>query len=177
MADLRAIRTTRLENEYRELLRINGPIIKIEPLGNPPYESYKLTFNIRTIISPAPTYRNTTVCTLSIPPNYPESPPKVVADDTPYPWHVNWYRGGTWCSGPWNPEESLVNFINRCARTLQFDPEIANPKSLANADALQFWKTYEHNKKVIPCDKKVLPTLDNLVIDIHKVNKPKVVFY
>lgn len=160
MADLRAIRNKRLENEYKELMRINGKIIEIEPLGNSPYEVYKVTFNIRTIVSPTPTYRNTTVCTLTIPPNYPDSPPKITVDDPPYPWHVNWYQSGTWCFGHWNREESLVNYIHRCARTLQFDPEIADPNSLANRDALQFWKIYEHNRKVIPCDKQALPILD-----------------
>lgn len=186
MADLRAIRNKRLENEYKELMRINGKIIEIEPLGNSPYEKYKVTFNIRTIVSPAPTYRNSTVCTLSIPPNYPAIAPKIAADNTPYPWHVNWYRGGTWCFGSWNCEESLVNFLHRCARILQFDPEITNPRSLANPDALQFWNTYEHNKKVIPSDKQVLPTLDtsetitiynhesSKIILLPQVDKPKI---
>ena len=70
MADLRNIRQKRLENEYRELMSINGPIIKIEPLGNPPYEKYKITYNIGTIISPSPTCRNQTVCMLTIPTAY-----------------------------------------------------------------------------------------------------------
>jgi hypothetical protein len=64
MADPRALRNKRLENEHKELMRINGSIIQIVPVGSPPYETYRVTFNIRTIISPSPAYRNQTVCTL-----------------------------------------------------------------------------------------------------------------
>jgi ubiquitin-protein ligase len=186
MADPRALRRKRLENEYDELMRINGEIIRIIPIGIPPYEAYKVTFNIRTIISPAPTYRNQTVCTLTIPPNYPDAPPVIVADNTPYPWHINWFQSGRWCLGGWNREESLVNCLHRCARTLQFDPEMANSGSVANRDAMSFWNANKNNKKVIPSDIQVLPVLDvpeTITINarhdtpkivIQHVDKPKI---
>lgn len=186
MADPRALRNKRLENEYKELMRINGKIIHIVPVGNPPYETYKVTFNIRTIISPTPTYRDQTVCTLTIPPNYPDAAPSIVADHTPYPWHINWFQNGRWCHGGWNREESLVNFLHRCARTLQFDPEIANPGSVANRDAVSFWDANRNNRRVIPSDRQVLPTCDapemitiNARRDIPKItiqqaDKPKI---
>ncbi len=186
MADPRALRKKRLENEYDELMRINGDIIQITPIGKPPYETYKVTFNIRTIISPKPTYRDRTVCTLNIPPNYPDAPPSIVADHTPYPWHINWFRGGSWCLGGWNKEESLVNCLNRCARTLQFDPEIANPRSVANGDAMPFWEQNKNNRRVIPSDSQVLPVPDvpeKITINtrhdaprivIRQVEKPKI---
>ena len=186
MADPRALRNKRLENEHKELMRINGSIIQIVPVGRPPYETYKVTFNIRTIISPAPTYRNQTVCTLSIPPNYPNGAPTITADNTPYPWHINWFQNGRWCFGDWNPEESLVNYLHRCARTLQFDPEIANPGSAANKDAMSFWNANKNNRRVIPSDTQVLPTLyapetitinrkcDTPQIVIQHADKPKI---
>lgn len=178
MADLRELRNRRLNNEYKELMRINGKIINIEPIGNAPYEKYKITFNIRTIISPAPTYRNSTVCKLTIPPNYPEEAPTIVAENTPYPWHINWYpKSGRWCFGSWNKEESLVNYLHRCARTLQFEPEMANPSSMANPDAIVFWNLYKNERRVIPCDTQVLPTLEspeNIIINNRE--KPQIIF-
>lgn len=176
MADPRALRNRRLENEYNELMRINGSIIQIVPLGNPPYEKYKVTFNIRTIISPTPTYRNQTVCTLTIPPNYPDAAPTITANHTPYPWHINWFANGRWCFGNWNREESLVNYLHRCARTLQYDPEIANPGSVANGDAVPFWEANRRNRNVIPSDRQVLPTLNALgTITIKQREAPKII--
>ena len=160
MADPRELRNKRLENEYKELMRINGPIIQITPIGRAPYESYSITFNIRTIISPTPTYRDKTACTLTIPPNYPDGAPTITSNQTPYPWHVNWFPSGRWCFGGWTREESLVNYIYRCAKILQFDPEITNTRSPANRDAIPFWEANKRNKRVIPCDTQVLPTLD-----------------
>ena len=176
MPDPRELRNKRLNNEYKELMRINGSIIQIVPIGREPYESYKITFNIRTIISPAPTYRDKTVCTLTIPPNYPDAAPGIKADNTPYPWHVNWFQSSSWCIGSWNREESLVNFIHRCARTLQFDPEITNIESPANSAAIPFWEANKRNMRVIPCDTQVLPTLDATpqIIIKSQLDKPKI---
>lgn len=178
MDDLRALRADRLNNEYNELMRLgdSGPVIKITPLGNPPFERYKVIFNIRTIISPAPDYRDQTVCTLTIPPNYPEIAPTITADDTPYPWHINWFKNGRWCFGTWTIEESLVNYLYRCAKTLQFDPGIANPNSVANGDAMPFWNANKDNKRIIPCDTQVLPTLDvPLLINVKEREAPKTI--
>jgi ubiquitin-protein ligase len=166
MADPRAIRAKRLTNEYNELMKINGSVIKIEPIGNSPYEQYKITYNIRTIISPTPTYRNSTVCTLTIPPSYPSKSgaPFIFAETSPPPWHVNWFKNGRWCSAYYdnnfNPDESLVNLVLRCARVLQFDPVIANPDSAANRDAIDFWFANKDNKRIIPCDVQPLPIVD-----------------
>ena len=175
MPDPREIRNTRLNNEYIELMRINCSIIQIEPLGNTPYEKYKITFNIRTIISPEPSYRSKTVCILTIPARYPKAPPEIMATTTPYPWHINWFTTGRWCIGYWNIEESLANFIYRCAKTLQFDPEIANPESVANSSAVPFWEANKHNCQVIPSDNQVLPTLDALTINERERANPKII--
>jgi ubiquitin-protein ligase len=166
-------------------MRINGPIIRVEPLGSEPYEKYRVTFNIRTIISPRPTYREQTVCILSIPPNYPVGAPSLVAEQTPYPWHINWFTSGSWCLGTWNRDESLVNFLTRCGRTLQFDPEIGNPGSPANRAAMEFWDQNKGNRRVMPSDTQVLPTLDENPVIVApqpqitirpREEKPKVVF-
>ena len=163
MADPRELRKRRLENEHRELMSINGPIIKIEPLGTAPYDRSRITYNIRTIISPTPTYRKTTTCILDIPPAYPSptGAPTIHAVETPYPWHINWFQSGRWCSAYYqsnfDPNESLVNFVLRCARVLQFDPTIANRNSVANHDAIPFWDANVRNRRIMPCDTQSLP--------------------
>jgi len=180
MIDFRALRTRRLQNEYTELMKLNGNVIKIEPLGSQPYEKYRVTFNIRTIISSAPAFRNKTVCILTIPSRYPEDVPKIAVDSSsmPAPWHPNWYRGGTWCFGYWTKEESLANYLYRCASTLQFNEEFtdARPQAAANKEAVAFWNQYKNNGTVIPCDRQKLPTLD---VDIPKIiiknDKPKII--
>lgn len=160
MTDPRELRNRRLYNEYRELMRISGSVIEVVPVGQMPYETYQVVFHIRTIVGPAPTYRDQTVCALTIPPDYPDGAPVITADEVPYPWHINWFQNGRWCFGDWNKEESLVNYLNRCARTLQFDPQIANPDSVANADALPFWEANRQNPRVMPSDTQALPTPD-----------------
>ena len=157
MSDPRTLRRIRLENEYRELMAINGSIIRIEPLGSAPYERYRITYNIRTIISPRPEYRDSTVCELSIPAGYPQAVPRMEAITRPVPWHVNWFTSGSWCHGHWDEDSSLANFIYRCAKVLQFDPEFANPGSSANSEALSFWHSNKNNRRVIPCDTQALP--------------------
>ena len=164
MIDQRALRRRRLENEYKELMSISGDVIRIEPLDAAPHEKYRITFNLRTIISPAPAYRDKTVCLLTIPVGYPDVVPKIAVEENsmPQPWHPNWYRSGTWCFGYWAKEESLVNYIYRCAKTIQFDEEFTDAKmsAAANKEAVAFWNANKNKCNVIPSDRKKLPTLD-----------------
>jgi len=185
MIDQRALRQRRLVNEYKELMKINGSIIRIEPLGSSPYEKYRITFNIRTIISSIPTYRDKTVCILTIPPGYPVDRPKIALDEAskPQPWHPNWYGGGTWCEGTWTKEESLVNYIYRCAKTIQFSTDFTDARfdAAANKEAVDFWNKNNGKQGIIPSDTQKLPTIDDETPDIptitiNKPNKPKIKF-
>ena len=81
----RKLRQIRLQAEYSELMRLSGNIIKIEPLGNAPYEKYRVTFNIRTVISPAPEFRDKTICILTIPSGYPDVAPMISVDSSSMP--------------------------------------------------------------------------------------------
>jgi ubiquitin-protein ligase len=180
VVDQRALRRRRLENEYNELMSISGSIIYIEPLGNAPYEKYRITFNLRTIISPGPIYREKTICLLTIPSGYPEIAPKIAVEESsmPQPWHPNWYRGGTWCFGYWTKEESLVNYIYRCAKTIQFSAEFTDAKidAAANKEAVAFWNANKNKYDVIPSDTKKLPTIDmqKPTISILNCSIPKI---
>jgi len=162
-------------------MAINGDIIHIEPLGSsPPYEQYRITYNIRTIISPVPAFRNKTVCLLTIPTGYPELVPKiaVVKESMPPPWHVNWYEAGTWCYGTWAKEESLANYIFRCAKTIQFCPDFTDARhdAAANKKAVTFWNANKDNRKIIPSDTQKIPMVDcqTSTISIIKWNKPQI---
>jgi len=98
-----------------------------------------------------------------------------VSKSTPPPWHVNWWQNGKWCFGGWNKEESLVNYLHRAARTLQNDPDIANPYSAANGSAVSFWNANKNNRRLMPCDTQTLPTLDAPEsIMIIERDKPKI---
>ncbi len=57
---------------------------------------------------------------------------------------------------------SLVSFVQRCARTLQYDPDITSRGSIANNDAIPFWEANKDSRDIIPSDVQVLPTLDDL---------------
>lgn len=181
MVDQRELRRQRLINEYNELMSISGDIIHVEPLGNThPYEKYRITFHLRTVISDAPAFRDKTVCILTIPAGYPDIVPKIAVEETsmPQPWHPNWYRSGTWCFGFWTREESLVNYIYRCAKTIQFDDKFtaATAKDAANKDALAFWNSNKGKLGIIPSDTKKLPTIDinAPTISILSRVKPKI---
>jgi len=181
MVDQRELRRRRLTNEYDELMSISGDIIHVEPLGNTlPYEKYRITFNLRTVISDTPTFRDKTVCILTIPERYPDVVPKIAVEGTsmPQPWHPNWYRSGTWCFGYWSREESLVNYVYRCAKTIQFDAGFtaATTQEAANKDALAFWNANKGKPGIIPSDTKKLPTVDigTPVISILSRTVPKI---
>ena len=160
MADPKEIRKIILQNEYEELSELDSmsDIIKIFPLGSPPYEKYRIVFNIRTIVGPGPVYRDQTVCTLWIPERYPCEGPLIRSDDRPAPWHPDWYMDGRWSYGFWNIGDSLVHYLYRCARTLQYDPVMVS-NGPSNRDAFFFWEANKDNPDVIPCDKQVLPVL------------------
>ena len=163
MADPRALRKRRLINEYNELMVMNGDAIQIEPLGESPYEKYKITFKVRTIVDDRGKFREKTVCILTIPHGYPKDRPKIAVDESnPPPWHPNWWAGGTWCEGYWTQEESLVSFIYRCAKTIQFSPDYtdSNIDSAANKSAILFWNANKNNAEIIPTDSKPLPIVD-----------------
>ena len=67
------IRNIRLENDYKEMLRLQSDIISWKPLrGNEPFiEEYEITVNVNTICgidsNGCPVYRDINVLNLSLP--------------------------------------------------------------------------------------------------------------
>lgn len=177
--DSTILHETRLYHEHQELMKLNGKIIEIEPYHSPPwekyqyYDKYRITFNIRTIISPTPEYRDSTICDLLIPPQYPLAPPRLICVSPPAPWHVNWYINGIWDIGCWNMENALAGYILRCARTLQFDPLVTNEHTPSNSNALAFWRENADNPLIIPCDRQILPSIDRDRPGIKTIEREK----
>src|SRR4051812_21225455 len=122
------IRRERLLHDQDEMRRIQSTMIRITSFGSPP-ERYILTLRVRTIIGPRPDYRAEHRVRVTLPAGYPAKPPEIVMLSQPQPFHPNWWPQGLFCYGSWTMEESLGDHILRMIRTLQFDPEITNPKS------------------------------------------------
>lgn len=151
-------RKIRLKNDHQEMSNIRGNVVQWKPVkGEPPYvEAYELTVKIRTIISSEPRYRDEHVIYLELPENYPTVAPQINMRTSPPPFHPNWYSNGNWCYGSWDVSEGLGHHVVRMIRTLQFDLEITNPDSPANASASD-WFESNQNKGLFPCDTTVLP--------------------
>lgn len=150
-------RKIRLKNDYQQMLNMKGSVLQWTIVkGEAPFvEEYKLVINLKSIISDSQRYREKHEVKVSLPNNYPFSPPMVKMLNPP-PYHPNWYRDGKWCYGNWQISESLGDHIYRMMRTIQFDPEVTNPNSPANGNASGWWKS-KINKGIFPCDNTVLP--------------------
>ncbi len=165
-------RKIRLKNDYAEMQNIQGTIVQWIPTnGVPPYvEEYKLTVKVRTIIGPGPTYRDLHIIKVSLPPSYPlGSPPQIVMETSPQPFHPNWFTDRRWCYGSWVISEGLGHHIIRMIRTLQFDSEITNPDSSANYVAKNWYLENQH-RNWFPCDRQILPdpTMERFGFELHK---------
>lgn len=155
------IRRIRLANDYKQMCNIKGNVISWIPTkGNAPYiEEYKITVNVRTIIgigNGEPRYRNSSVVTVTLPPDYPVRPPVTVMESTPQPFHPNWYESKKWCYGSWMMSEALGDHVIRMVKTLQFDPDITNENSPANTEA-KSWYVSRKRSGLFPCDRTKLP--------------------
>jgi hypothetical protein len=75
---------------------------------------------------------------------------------SPPPYHPNWFNAGRWCYGTWIVSEGLGSHVIRMIQTLQFDPEITNEGSPANASARD-WYVAKKNSGLFPCDRQQLP--------------------
>lgn len=155
------IRKIRLANDYKQMCNIKGNVISWIPTkGIAPYiEEYKLTINVRTIIgveADTPQYRNSSVVTVTLPPDYPIKPPKTVMVSSPQPFHPNWFMSKNWCFGTWSMSEALGDHVIRMVKTLQFDIDITNENSPANSEA-NTWYISKKWSGIFPCDRTRLP--------------------
>ena len=156
------IRKIRLGNDYKQMLNIqNRGVISWEAVeGKPPYvEKYRVTIHVRTITGKrangSPIYRNVSVVTVTLPPDYPNSAPRIVMESSP-PFHPNWFDDSHWCYGSWRVGEALGDHVIRMIKTLQFDPAITNENDAANENA-KAWYIAKKRSGLFPCDRTRLP--------------------
>ncbi len=160
----RDVGNTRVKNDYELMKFMRGPIMDftVDDEDNP--RKYVITFHIRTCIgkdrSGKPVCRDTSVVDLTLPQDYPYSPPRACMRDQ-QPYHVNWYPDGAWCYGLWDVEEPLWSYVRRMAKTIQFAPEYTNVNSRANLDSevLSLWEK-GLRESWFPCDRQNLPVGD-----------------
>lgn len=155
------IRRIRLANDYKQMCNIQGNIISwVATKGSAPYvEEYLLTAHVRTIIGVGgrtPQYRDTSEIRVTLPPDYPVKPPKIVMTSSPQPFHPNWWPQKNWCYGTWSPAEALGDHVIRMIKTLQFDMDITNENSPANPEA-NTWYISQKSSGLFPCDRTKLP--------------------
>jgi ubiquitin-protein ligase len=169
-------RRLRIMSDFEEMKNIRGSIIQWHHLeGDPPFvESYQLSVKVKTIIGPNPSYRENHIITVTLPPEYPIGRPRIIMESNPQPFHPNWWTDRRWCGGDWDLAEGLGHHIIRMIRTLQFDAEITNANSPANAQAKE-WYLANQSKGWFPCDRQVLPDPTKSRFQIETRPKPKFV--
>lgn len=155
------IRNIRLANDYKQMCNIKGNVISWVPTkGTAPYvEEYRITVNVRTIIgveNHSPKYRYSSVVLITLPPDYPRGKPQTKMVSSPQPFHPNWWPDQRWCEGAWFMSEALGDYVIRMVKTLQFDPDITNEHSPANAEARD-WYVSNKYLEIFPCDRTKLP--------------------
>ena len=166
-------RRARLASDYRELMSMAGPILKVTPLaGVPPYcDEYELEIHIRSIVGPEPTYRSVHKIRLSLPRGYPLSSPRAVMMTRPFPYHTNWFSSGAWCNGVLHPTEGLGDFVVRMMQTLQFRHEMTNVHSPARTDACLWYQQNKHNSQLFPSDTQTIPQPSTEGMEIGPVKR------
>ena len=168
-------RKRRCRSDYKEMCNIRGPIIDWEVLrGTAPYvDAYRLTVNVRSIISPSPDYRDRHVIDLEIPPDYPfVSAPTATMVSDPVVFHPNWWPKKNWCYGTWDASEGLGHYVIRMIRTLQYDLLITNEKSAANQAANEWYMNHRY-EGFFPCDNQLLPDPTKSKFEIQVPGKRK----
>ena len=164
-------RNERLERDYREMLKIQDrPYLSwIATKGELPYaEEYLLTIKVRSYVFRA----ERGVCTvgvvrrctvrLTLWDSYPHTAPYVKMLDLPPVFHPNWFSKGTYCAPtPWNPEDSLADYVKRLIRTLQYDPALIETDAPANFKALEWYLKNRENGELFPSDTTQLTENDS----------------
>ena len=166
------------EDLYKELMELNKDysfieIRRITPI-NPWIMEFRVVFKIRTLVEPKPTFRDETVCILSVPNDYPERQLHISVDNMSAPYHPNWYKSGVWdignlCSRVLNmiitPAMSLIG----CAKSLQFDEKFTRIDSVSNDYAAQFWKDHRDDRSIFPTDTKDLNIITSSTINSNRM--------
>jgi ubiquitin-protein ligase len=167
-------RRIRIANDHTSMRNIVRDWLQWRAVsGVAPYvEAYELKLKVRAIIDPKPLYRNDHVVSIVIPVTYPAAPPQARMITSPPPFHPNWYVDGRWCSGQWEADEGLGEFVVRLIQTLQYNRYITNEASPANGPARD-WYLRNIKSGLFPCDATPLPDPSTGLLRIVTPNSPQ----
>jgi len=137
--DLRRLKEMATASDQR--LQIN------QVCGNPMHEVY-LTLHVPTAIDhrfPA-NCRASVRVRIELPSDYPYQPPICSTLDPVL--NVNVFASGVICIGTsWSPTHQLSMTVERLWRIFSLDPEVINPNSPANLDAIAWWSQLLRNHR------------------------------
>ncbi len=101
---------------------------------------------------------------IELPSDYPYKAPVCTINSEVF--NVNVFPNGTVCMGSkWMPSHQLTLTVARLWRILSLDPEVINPNSPANSDAIAWWQGLLQNHR------HLLPTSSRLAAE--DTAKPK----
>ena len=101
---------------------------------------------------------------VDLPTDYPYKAPVCVITSTVF--NVNIFSTGTVCLGSkWMPSHQLTLTVARLWRILSLDPEVINPNSPANSNAIPWWQNLLKNHR------HLIPTAPRLATE--EAPKPK----
>ena len=144
-----SIRDQRLNNDHRELLRLQRQLnvegqtkLQVRPQGRTPYQAYNLIFFCGGYVDDTGTAQRRHQLFLEFPRAYPLEAPPTFKRVSPL-FHPNIYPHGVFCLGfegerKWRPSISLESLILHVSRLIRFDPDWVNLNPPANRTA-EFW--------------------------------------
>lgn len=147
-------RRIRLKSDYEDMKKIkNQPYASwVVSKGAEPYvEEYLITINVRTYYAPGKAM-NTCKVKITLPANYPYDAPDTIMVSDPLVYHPHWFISGRYCPGSWGVSESLLRYTEKMIETLQNNPDLINPDSPANTDAMNWYLRNKNNKSLFPSD-------------------------
>lgn len=155
-------REERLTADYREMMKIQDrPYLSwIATKGELPCaEEYLLDVRLRSyalsVVDGRYTVGVTRRCTVRVTlwDSYPHVAPFVTMLGIPPVFHPCWYSKGTYCPAePWNPEESLREYVRNMLGTILYDPSLSEPQAPANYKALDWYRKNRENTALFPSD-------------------------
>lgn len=149
-------RLVRLQNDYLTMQTLRGSLIRWQEGDHRwPPERYVVEFDLVGMIGPEASQQGHTVV-IKLLAEYPDKPPLAKFVSRPVLFHPHVFKNGNVCIGQYSPEEGLAAFCLRLAKYIQFRPELIDPRSPANREALNWFKL---NRHAVPVDHSSLPDL------------------
>lgn len=136
----------------REMVEAAPKRLQIDQVYGDPMYAVDLTLHVPTAVDQRfPATRVASVrLRIELPSDYPYKPPVCTTLDKVF--NVNVFVGGSICIGStWMPTHQLSMTVERLWRIFSLDPEVINPNSPANSDAIEWWtELLRHHHHLLP---------------------------